>query len=119
MRSKRGIFWYSLGLTLLLLLPMILTVAFFTDQYQKQQLLRFLCGIGFSGMEQHFHAGDVGFPVQRRRGHDRAGDFVPDSVCSCRIFAFDCKKSVEQKIVSQLFLYIFLDFSGTRLGYDL
>ena len=29
------------------------------------------------------------------------------------------KKSVEQKIVSQLFLYIFLDFSGTRLGYDL
>ena len=71
----------------------------------KQQLLRFLCGIGFS--------------VQRRRGHDRAGNFVPDSVCSCRIFAFDCKKSVEQKIVSQLFLYIFLDFSGTRLGYDL
>lgn len=40
MRSKRGIFWYSLGLTLLLLLPMILTVAFFADQYQKQQLLR-------------------------------------------------------------------------------
>ena len=35
-----GIFWYSLGLTLLLLLPMVLTVAFFTDQYQKQQLLR-------------------------------------------------------------------------------
>ena len=33
--------------------------------------------------------------------------------------AFDRKKSVEQKIVSQLFLYIFLDFSGTRLGYDL
>lgn len=32
---------------------------------------------------------------------------------------FDCKKSVEQKIVSQLFLHIFLDFSGTRLGYDL
>ena len=78
---------------------------------EKQQLLRFLCGIGFSGMEQHFHAGDVGFSVQRRRGHD--------SVCSCRIFAFDRKKSVEQKIVSQLFLYIFLDFSGTRLGYDL
>lgn len=77
---------------------------------EKQQLLRFLCGIGFSGMEQHFHAGDVGFSVQRRRGHDRAGNFVPDSVCSCRIFAFDCKKSVEQKIVSQLFLYIFLDF---------
>lgn len=86
---------------------------------EKQQLLRFLCGIGFSGMEQHFHAGDVGFSVQRRRGHDCAGNFVPDSVCSCRIFAFDCKKSVEQKIVSQLFLYIFLDFSGTRLGYDL
>lgn len=40
MRSKRGIFWYSLGLTLLLLLPMVLTVAFFTDQYQKQLLLR-------------------------------------------------------------------------------
>lgn len=40
MRSNRGIFWYSLGLTLLLLLPMVLTVAFFTDQYQKQQLLR-------------------------------------------------------------------------------
>lgn len=40
MRSKRGIFWYSLGLTLLLLLPMVLVVAFFTDQYQKQQLLR-------------------------------------------------------------------------------
>ena len=40
MRSHRGIFWYSLGLTLLLLLPMILTVAFFADQYQKQQLLR-------------------------------------------------------------------------------
>lgn len=40
MRSKRGIFWYSLGLTLLLLLPMVLAVAFFTDQYQKQQLLR-------------------------------------------------------------------------------
>ena len=40
MRSQRGIFWYSLGLTLLLLLPMILTVAFFADQYQKQQLLR-------------------------------------------------------------------------------
>ena len=40
MRSRRGIFWYSLGLTLLLLLPMVLTVAFFTDQYQKQQLLR-------------------------------------------------------------------------------
>ena len=72
---------------------------------EKQQLLRFLCGIGFS--------------VQRRRVHDRAGNFVPDSVCSCRIFAFDCKKSVEQKIVSQLFLHIFLDFSGTRLGYDL
>lgn len=86
---------------------------------EKQQLLRFLCGIGFSGMEQHFHADDVGFSVQRRRRHDRAGDFVPDSVCSCRIFAFDCKKSVEQKIVSPLFLYIFLDFSGTRLGYDL
>lgn len=86
---------------------------------EKQQLLRFLCGIGFSGMEQHFHAGDVGLSIQRRRRHDRAGDFVPDSVCSCRIFAFDCKKSVEQKIVSQIFLYIFLDFSGTRLGYDL
>lgn len=40
MRSHRGIFWYSLGLTLLLLLPMVLTVAFFSDQYQKQQLLR-------------------------------------------------------------------------------
>ena len=40
MRSHRGIFWYSLGLTLLLLLPMVLTVAFFADQYQKQQLLR-------------------------------------------------------------------------------
>ena len=40
MRSNRGIFWYSLGLTLLLLLPMVLTVAFFTDQYQKRQLLR-------------------------------------------------------------------------------
>ena len=40
MRSNHGIFWYSLGLTLLLLLPMVLTVAFFTDQYQKQQLLR-------------------------------------------------------------------------------
>ena len=26
---------------------------------EKQQLLRFLYGIGFSGMEQHFHAGDV------------------------------------------------------------
>ena len=37
MRSNRGIFWYSLGLTLLLLLPMVLTVAFFTDQYQKQR----------------------------------------------------------------------------------
>ena len=33
MRSHRGIFWYSLGLTLLLLLPMVLTVAFFADQY--------------------------------------------------------------------------------------
>lgn len=86
---------------------------------EKQQLLRFLCGIGFSGMEQHFHAGDVGLFRSASERHDRAGNFVPDSVCSCRIFAFDCKKSVEQKIVSQLFLHIFLDFSGTRLGYDL
>ena len=81
-----------------------------------------LVGIADSSVTARFrqvHAGDVGFSVQRRRGHDRAGDFVPDSVCSCRIFAFDCKKSVEQKIVSQLFLHIFLDFSGTRLGYDL
>ena len=27
MRSKRALFWYSLGLTLLLLLPMVLVVA--------------------------------------------------------------------------------------------
>ena len=27
MRSNRGIFWYSLGLTLLLLLPMVLTLS--------------------------------------------------------------------------------------------
>lgn len=40
MRSKRALFWYSLGLTLLLLLPMVLTIAFFADQYQKQQQLR-------------------------------------------------------------------------------
>ena len=86
---------------------------------EKQQLLRFLCGICFSGMEQHFYAGDVGLSIQRRRRHDCVGNFVPDSVCSCRIFAFDRKKSVEQKIVSQLFLRVFLDFSGTRLGYDL
>ena len=33
---------------------------------EKQQLLRFLCGIGFSGMEQHFHAGDVGLSIQRQ-----------------------------------------------------
>ena len=32
--------WTWMLLTLLLLLPMVLTVAFFTDQYQKQQLLR-------------------------------------------------------------------------------
>ena len=86
---------------------------------EKQQLLRFLCGIGFSGMEQHFLAGDVDISVQRRRRHDRVGNFVPDSVCSCSIFAFYRKKSVEQKIVSQLFLRVVLDFSGTRLGYDL
>ncbi len=65
-----------------------------------------------------FHAGDVGFSVQRRRGHDRAGNFVPDSVCSCRILRLTVKKR-GAKIVSQLFLHIFLDFSGTRLGYDL
>lgn len=29
------------------------------------------------------------------------------------------KKAWSKKIVSQLFLHIFLDFSGTRLGYDL
>ena len=86
---------------------------------EKQQLLRFLCGIGFSGMEQHFLAGDVDISVQRRRRHDRAGNFVPDSVCGGRIFAFDRKKSVEQKIVSRFFLCVFLDFSGARLGYDL
>lgn len=40
MRSKRALFWYSLGLTLLLLLPMVLVVAFLTDQYMKQQQLR-------------------------------------------------------------------------------
>lgn len=40
MRSSRGIFWYSLGLTLLLLLPMVAAVAFFADQHQKQQALR-------------------------------------------------------------------------------
>ena len=61
---------------------------------EKQQLLRFLCGLGFSGMEQHYHAGVVGLSVQRRSGHDSAGIFVPDSDCSCRIFAFDCKNSV-------------------------
>ena len=63
----------------------------------------------FSGMEQHFHAGDVGFSVQRRRGHDRAGNFVPDSVCSCRILRLTVKKR-GAKIVSQLSLHIFLDF---------
>ena len=67
---------------------------------EKQQLMRFLCGIGFSGMEQHFLAGDVGLSVQRRRSHDRVGNFVSDSLCSCGIFAFDRKKSVEQEIVS-------------------
>ena len=85
---------------------------------EKQQLLRFLCGIGFSGMEQHFHAGDVGFSVQRRRGHV-LGILFLTAFAAVGFLRLTVKKSVEQKIVSQLFLYIFLDFSGTRLGYDL
>lgn len=40
MRSRPGVFWYSLGLTLLLLLPLIGLTAFFVHQRQQQNVLR-------------------------------------------------------------------------------
>lgn len=40
MRSRPGVFWYSLGLTLLLLLPLIGLTAFFVHQRQEQNVLR-------------------------------------------------------------------------------
>lgn len=40
MHSRRGLFWQSLALTLLLLLPMIATVLFLSAQRQQQQALR-------------------------------------------------------------------------------
>lgn len=40
MRSRAGVFWYSLGLTLLLLLPLIGITAFFVHQRQQQDELR-------------------------------------------------------------------------------
>ena len=40
MRSKGAVFWYSLGLTLLLLLPMVGVTYFFVHQRQQQQELR-------------------------------------------------------------------------------
>ena len=40
MRSRAGFFWYSLWLTLLLLLPLILVVGFLARQRQAQQELR-------------------------------------------------------------------------------
>lgn len=40
MRSRAGVFWYSLGLTLLLLLPLIGLTAFFIHQRQQQNELR-------------------------------------------------------------------------------
>lgn len=40
MRSRAGVFWYSLGLTLLLLLPLIGVTAFFLHQRQQQEEMR-------------------------------------------------------------------------------
>lgn len=40
MRSRTGVFWYSLGLTLLLLLPLIGVTAFFLHQRQQQNEMR-------------------------------------------------------------------------------
>ncbi len=40
MRSRPGVFWYSLGLTLLLLLPLIGLTAFLVHQRQEQNVLR-------------------------------------------------------------------------------
>ena len=40
MRSRAGVFWYSLGLTLLLLLPLIGLTAFLVHQRQEQNELR-------------------------------------------------------------------------------
>lgn len=40
MRSRTGVFWYSLGLTLLLLLPVVAATAFFLQQRQQQNALR-------------------------------------------------------------------------------
>lgn len=40
MRSRGAVFWYSLGLTLLLLLPMIGVTFFFVNQRQQQEELR-------------------------------------------------------------------------------
>ncbi|WP_294569103.1 hypothetical protein [uncultured Subdoligranulum sp.] len=40
MRSRTGVFWYSLGLTLLLLLPVIGVTAFFLHQRQQQDEMR-------------------------------------------------------------------------------
>lgn len=40
MRSRAGVFWYSLGLTLLLLLPLIALTAFLIHQRQQQNELR-------------------------------------------------------------------------------
>ena len=40
MRSRAGVFWYSLGLTLLLLLPLMAITLFLLHQRQQQQELR-------------------------------------------------------------------------------
>ncbi len=40
MRSRTGVFWYSLGLTLLLLLPLMALPLFLLHQRQQQQVLR-------------------------------------------------------------------------------
>lgn len=40
MRFRRGLFWYSLGLTLLLLVPMMGLILFFTQQRVEQGILR-------------------------------------------------------------------------------
>lgn len=72
----------------------------------------------FSGMEQHFHAGDVGFPFSVGEGMIVLGILFLTAFAAVGFLRLTVKKR-GAKIVSQLFLYIFLDFSGTRLGYDL
>lgn len=82
---------------------------------EKQQLLRFLCGIGFSGMEQHFHAGDVGFPFSVGEGMIVLGILFLTAFAAVGFLRLTVKKAWSKKLFhsfSCTFSWIFWHSSG-------